>query len=370
VWKHVENNASRLAGYEPEWGLKITGRVKKLIGNKPYPDATITLYFPDPDTDISEDILNLMLKEELQYTTKTDSSGNYDFGYANFFGYRTLFLTSMTEKGKDAGEISIDPLFMPAEEFPVKIWKRRQIDSAYRFVAENYKKDYKLTDTILLDPVTVTDRKDGYLISDREITPRDDSTWMSLDYYMVGISPCLIIPCRGGGIHIANYNYFDTDGKRIDNRVHPSKISMKEVDRVKIYRKNDFAGLRGTKNIYTIDVYAKNGKFSTMNYAERIFVANVMPGSGGHMGYADSPKLNSLKPVVTGYYEARKFYKPKFEMTDINNYYGTYFWKPDIRTDANGEAILNYNPEKQPSGKIRIEGITDGGIPTVVRLFE
>jgi hypothetical protein len=254
---------------------------------------------------------------------------------------------------------------MPAEEFPVKIWKQYQIDSAYRFVAENYKKDYKLTDTILLDPVTVSNRKDGHLISDREITPGDVSTWMSLGYYTGGISPCLIIPCKSG--YIANYNYFDMDGKRISDSIHPSKISLEEIDRVVIYRKSDFEGLYRTKNIYTIDVYAKNGKFSKMNYAEKNAVANGgKSGSsfGFHFGNADNPELNSIKPVVTGYYEARTFYKPKFEMTDINNYYGTYFWQSDIRTDANGESVINYNPEKQPSGKIRIEGITDGGIPT------
>jgi hypothetical protein len=32
------------------------------------------------------------------------------------------------------------------------------------------------------------------------------------------------------------------------------------------------------------------------------------------------------------------------------------------------ESIIFYNPEKQPSGKIRIEGITNDGVPFAVKL--
>jgi hypothetical protein len=173
VWKHVENNVSHFAGHEMEQGLKITGHVKKLVGKKPYSNATVALFFPDPNADISTYIPNLMQKKGRRFT-QTDSLGNYNFGYMNFFGYRMLSLTSRTEKDKPAGEISINPLFMPAEEFPVKVWKQYRFDSIYALPVENYsQKNYRLTDTIVLDPVTISDRKDGHLISDREITPQD-----------------------------------------------------------------------------------------------------------------------------------------------------------------------------------------------------
>jgi hypothetical protein len=356
VWIHAEKGISDFAGYQQEHGLRISGHVKKLFGKKPYPNVNISLYFP-----------HIGLEKGIRYT-QTDSLGNYDFGYMDFWGNQGIFINSKSREDKDAGEIFMYPLCMPEEQFPVKVWRHYQTDSIYKFPDENYKKkDYKLTDTVVLDPVIIRGRNPkGWLMSDKEITPKDDSVWMSLHYYMGGISLCLIMPqCRD--IYIANYNYFDMDGKGIYNRIPPSKISMKEVDRVMVHRKDEFAGLHGMKYIYTIDVYAKNGKFSTMSYVTKILVANE--SSGFHFENIDNPKLNSLKPVINGYYEARKFYKPKFvETTDIDSYYGTYFWKPDIHTNANGETILNYNPEKQDFGKIRIEGISDKGIPFTVKL--
>jgi hypothetical protein len=139
VWKHIEKNIPKFPGHEIERGLKITGHVKKLVGNKPYPDATIAMSFPDPDADISEYIPNLVQKKGRRFT-RTDSLGNYSFGYMNFFGYRMISLTSRTEKDKPAGEISINPLYMPAEGFPVTVWKQYQIDSLHVLPVESYSK--------------------------------------------------------------------------------------------------------------------------------------------------------------------------------------------------------------------------------------
>jgi hypothetical protein len=347
VWIHAEKGISEFAGYQREHGLKISGHVKKLFGKKPYPNANIYLYFP-----------HIGLEKGIRYT-QTDSLGNYDFGHVDFWGNQDIFINSKSWKQKDAGEIFMYPLCMPEEQFPAKIWEHYQTDSTYKFPGMSYtKKDYKLSDTIVLDPVTIIGRNPkGWLMSDKEISEKDDKRWMSLSYYLGGKAFCLLFGCP------ANYNYFDMDGKRIYNRVPPSKISMKEVDRVIMYRKDKFQG-----SIYTIDVYAKYDKFSTMNYATKILVTNES-GGGFHYESTDNPKLSVIKPVVIGYYEARKFYKPRFvETADINSYYGTYFWKPDIRTNANGETILNYNPEKEFPGKVRIEGITNKGIPFTVKL--
>ncbi|MDR1224563.1 MAG: hypothetical protein LBL07_17045 [Tannerella sp.] len=346
VWIHTEKGLPGFSGYRQEQGLAIAGRVKKLWGKKPYPDANIYLFFP-----------HMGLEKGVRYT-QTDSLGRYDFGHVDFWGNQGIFINSRSWKQKEAGEIFLYPLCMPEEMFPVKARPHYEADSIYKFPAEHYeKKDWKVTDTIRLDLVTVVGRNPkGWLMSDHEITEKDDKRWQSLLFYLGGEAFCLAF----GGCP-ATYNYFDMDGKRIYNRVPPSKISMKEVDRVIVHRKDKFRG-----PFYTIDVYAKNGAFSTMNYATIKLVAN---GSGGgfHVEKIDNPQLSVLKPVVIGYYEARKFYRPEYVETSAG-YYGTLFWKPDIRTDANGEAALDYNPGKQVPGKARIEGLTDRGIPFTVKL--
>jgi hypothetical protein len=354
--------------------------------------------------------------KDIRYT-KTDSHGDFNFGYVNFMGYRMMHISSRTKKDKKTGEISVNPLYMPPEDFPVKAWKQYQTDSTYAFPVENYaKKNYRLTDTIVLDPVTITDRKDGYMMSDREISPKDDSLWMSLDYYLKGqASPLLTARKATYVLNSVKITFYDSNGKKMKSRVpHPSKISMKEIDRVRIYNKKEFPkaseipfGLSiidFTRSIYSVDVYSKNDGFTEQNYAtvttmddmsEEARIAEIkiddgyfeeiiklnhdyynssMPRYEGHSHglhtvTVDNVDYSSISSLMGGFYEERKFYTPKFHSPDdIRDYFGTYFWQADIRTGVNGEGAVAYNPEKQPSGKIRIEGLTDDGIPFAVKL--
>jgi hypothetical protein len=306
---------------------------------------------------------------------------------------------------------------MPAEEFPVKVWKQYLFDSIYALPVESYnQKNYRLTDTIVLDPVTISDRKDGHLISDREITPQDDSLWMSLERYLHGQAPGLIktgkVGERKGTFNDLKITFYDSNGRKIRSRVPPpATISMKEVDRVRIYKKDKFINadeipiidIKGnpifatnfTRSIHSVDVYSKQDGFTEQHYPSTIHKYKVLPSSltvnsaAGYyeeitnygeiadiIFYADihttaihDVDFSSISPIVGGYYAERKFYTPKFySVNDIKNYFGTYFWQADIRTDTNGEATVFYNPQKQPSGKIRIEGITNTGIPFAVKL--
>ncbi|MDR1129893.1 MAG: hypothetical protein LBK96_02805 [Prevotellaceae bacterium] len=51
----------------------------------------------------------------------------------------------------------------------------------------------------------------------------------------------------------------------------------------------------------------------------------------------------------------------------VENHFGAYYWNPNIRTGNNGEVLVSYNPKQQASGKNRIEGLTDDGIPFTVK---
>jgi hypothetical protein len=201
--------------------------------------------------------------------------------------------------------------------------------------------------------------------------------------------------------------FYDSNGRKMKSKApHPSKISMKEVDRVRIYNKHIFPSADEVypfspagfiKSIYSIDVYSKYDGFTEQNYASTVLMNDMSEGArianvvnaegyyeetikvnpdyyngniprydggsrGVHTVTIDKVDYSNISSPVGGYYEERKFYTPKFYSPDVKDYFGTYFWQADIRTDTNGEGIINYNPQKQPSGKIRIEGITVNGI--------
>jgi hypothetical protein len=188
---------------------------------------------------------------------------------------------------------------------------------------------------------------------DREMTPKD-SAWKALDLYVRGKTGLI----RG----IRVYNYFDRNGKKMDNSVSPDKISIKEVEHITIHRLDEFDFDGSTKSTFTIDVYAKQSKFTPQHYPTTVLMRN---SSGGYyFGTVGIVNYSAITPVVSGYYQARTFYKPKFgDITEAKKHFGTYYWNPNVRIENNGEASVDYNPEKQPFGKIRIEGITNDGIP-------
>jgi hypothetical protein len=355
VWKYMTEEFDNFPGYEPEKGLRVSGHVKKTTGKKNSPNVNVYMFFPD------DRIAGIRF-------AKTDSSGKYDFGYVDFYGDQYIFVNAKSEKNRNTGEIFVNPLCMTEDRFPVTVWTHYITDTTkYLFETESSKsKEYKLSDTTILDPAVIVGsklNKHDHLILDREITPKDED-WKALDLYVDGKTQL------SGGIY--DYSYFDRNGNRMDNRVPPSKISMKEVERITIHRRHEFDWDGSTKTIYTLNVYAKQSKFTVQNYPTRTMVSIPMSWNPKLVrNYFTYGPVNhsALTSAVQGYHHARTFYKPKFSnITQIQNHFGTYYWNPNIRTGNKGEIPVYYNPRQQPSGKIRIEGLTDDGIPFAARL--
>jgi hypothetical protein len=360
VWKHVAKEFDNFPGYEPEKGLRVSGHVKKTIGKKPSPNVNVYMFFPEDGI------------AEMRFA-KTDSSGKYDFGYVYFYGDQYMFVNAKSGKNRNTGEIFVNPLCMTEDRFPVTVWTHYKTDTAkHLFETESSEsKDYKLSDTAVLDPVIIAGskfHKHDYLILDREITPKEEN-WKALDLYVEGKTQLFA--------DVYDYRYFDRNGNRMDNRVPPSKISMKEVERITIHRRHEFKEFSMvTKYIYTINVYAKQSKFTVQNYPTRTLVSipqrdpSIIEHSLSQYYYTyEAVNRSALTSAVQGYHHARTFYKPKFSnITQIQNHFGAYYWNPNIRTGNSGEVTVYYNPRQQPSGKIRIEGLTDDGIPFAAKL--
>jgi len=77
-----------------------------------------------------------------------------------------------------------------------------------------------------------------------------------------------------------------------------------------------------------------------------------------------SPGIFSITPP--GFYKAREFYSPQYGVgesaTNLPDQRTTIFWKPDVATDANGNASFSfYNAEGVGNYKVIIEGIDTKG---------
>jgi hypothetical protein len=75
--------------------------------------------------------------------------------------------------------------------------------------------------------------------------------------------------------------------------------------------------------------------------------------------------MNVLDFMPKGYYVARKFYTPNYDVAAINkkpDLRSTIYWKPDLLTDENGNVAFSYfNGDTKGSYRVLVEGIDNNG---------
>ena len=82
------------------------------------------------------------------------------------------------------------------------------------------------------------------------------------------------------------------------------------------------------------------------------------------------PPLNFINQRVYGYYQARTFYSPKYDVPQPENkkpdLRTTIFWEPNIETDIEGNATISFfNADNRAIIKADVEGIAEPGVPMV-----
>jgi hypothetical protein len=121
---------------------------------------------------------------------------------------------------------------------------------------------------------------------------------MSLERYLHGQAPGLIKTGKVGELkgtfNDLKITFYDSNGKEIRSRVPPpATISMKEVDRVRIYKKEIFVNaneiplkdskgrliraINFTRSIHSVDVYSKQDGFTEQHYPSTIHKYTVLP---------------------------------------------------------------------------------------------
>jgi hypothetical protein len=78
--------------------------------------------------------------------------------------------------------------------------------------------------------------------------------------------------------------------------------------------------------------------------------------------------LNFINQRVYGYYQARTFYSPKYDVPqpEYNNpdLRTTILWEPNVVTDEDGNATISFfNADNKAIIKVDVEGIAERGAP-------
>ncbi|UOB18445.1 TonB-dependent receptor [Abyssalbus ytuae] len=349
LWKTLPEIKDSLS-YKAEKGFKISGIVKELLGKDPKENHNVRLIL------INEEGESIMLDDT------TNVEGRFKFDNIVFTGNSTMLLNTQNEKGKNRGMFILDSITQPPVAVDYK--KNNSISSTKsNTIEENIYKKHVLFDVPvmnLLDEVVLHGKKtDGirskYGLADHTYIPKENSPnfrdiYQLIQFAIPGIS------VSGNTVRFSRYN-------------SPTLIVIddviSEMEDLEFVIPDDVAKIEAL-NSSRAAIFGSRG-------ANGALVIYTKEGSGGSS--KRNKTFHSIVKEIQGFYNARIFYSPNYdkpakdifeeEKADIRN---TLYWNPDVHPDENGKAEVSYyNSEVDTTVKITLEGITDTGIPIVVK---
>lgn len=355
VWKELIEDNIKEPEFYIERGLNIIGKLVDNVNKKPIDNGRVTYFNIDGDAAYA----------------KTGKNGMFLLNDLVFFDTTEVVLQGQNSKGKRWVKFEIDPEVPAPKEsgifkeiifesdfddvFAKKSLERRNIDAAY-----NFDPDARLLDAVSIRAQRIEESEERklYAGATKSLSVNDIP---GADYM---VHPLQLLQGRMAGVQvIANPPGYDVlirgvgtfgsgtsplilfDNMPVDISFL-NAIPATEIENVDVFMGAEAAlfGVQGANGV--IAFYSRKG------------------GSQ----YSSEPGIINIRRA--GYSVAKEFYKPKYDVKQPEHVKPdkrvTLHWEPMIKTDANGKAWIEfYNHDNEADIEIRIEGITESGIPGV-----
>ena len=341
LWRRIEDTTLKI-NYEPEQGIAITGKVRRVGTNKPLSGITINLHAPKAFG-------------EKFFDAVTDSSGRFGIYGLNFYGYQYLYLNARNYSPKSKGK-SNSGGWLQVDSLMKDILPIHQAKSSFDSISYTGNAVLKLN----ISPSRQLKEVNIRAVKPYTIPPENRTVFMSEQKDYGNVLQYLLYT-----IPEAHTGAGDCGVILMDNNIRkPGTISVggSYADHSPMERstcQSDFLQLP-MSNVLKLTIYRWYDWLAGDFYL-RLRVSLVLrPGSLKVKDFFDDTMAD-----MVGYYKAREFYKPRFEKPDeIDLRTNTIHWEPDITTDATGKATVSFYNTAQ-TGKVRVivQGITNSGIP-------
>ncbi|HTJ49739.1 MAG TPA: TonB-dependent receptor plug domain-containing protein [Cyclobacteriaceae bacterium] len=342
TWKEVLADTLKPVNYYLEQGIVIRGKLLKTITNKPAKNSELKIMTSNSDL----------------LVIKTDSLGRFYTDNLVYFDSTELFIQTDNARGKQADlKFQLDP-FNPSTPLHV-ITLPTELPDAMAFleqtkiinqIAEGYKKEGEAT---VLKAVEVKATKEElssttklYGTADVTINMKDMPSTGYINILQVlqgrvaGVSvmgnpPTVSI--RGGGEPLFLLNGMQVDYTMISN------IPVNDVESIDVLKGASASIYGGRGGNGVIAIYTKKG------------------------GYTTRPAIGIHNLKYPGFYKAREFYSPKYDVAEGNekvpDIRNTLYWNPSIKTDKNGNVKISFfTSDVSAEYKVVMEGISKNGI--------
>jgi TonB-dependent SusC/RagA subfamily outer membrane receptor len=340
--------------YQPEKGLEISGMIKNLF-DKPINKGTITL---------------LPTKGGPLLSSVSDDKGIFHFSNLVFADSTRFVLSAVNAKGKKWTKIT----YFNDQAAPVTPLNQLQntstvSDTAMRFYLDNTKNDrnelinYGRGKGIMLKEVKIKDKKldDQYRTQSLAGAGFADQVMHADEIERISgpLSTSL-----DGRLHGVGFSMGPTGNAIPFSRSPPGGPMLVVVDGTEEIGPYDINQIPSSQ-IETIEVL-KYGNTAIYGMSGGNGVLIITTKQGGGINPKDIASIGVLPIAPVGFYKAREFYSPKYDNTNLatkqRDLRSTIFWRPEIKTDKEGNASFDYyNADGIGIYKVVIEGIDDKG---------
>lgn len=378
IWNKPEEYMTK--AIQEEEGFTISGKVLKVVGNKPVTEGTVDLKA------FNNDFMHMDIVE-------INEEGEFKFENVYFLDSASVFIQARNEKDKLSFKVRLDSIFNNFPELSVKYILKEgatEVKQAelYQRQYDNLQalKEYTLaTGSFYIEEVSVYEHRrkkdDGHFriyskpSNSREITNRD-LAYMSVIDYMQGrfagvtVTKDMNIIIRGGS------GMSSGPARTMGERSTASDRAMKPYERKEEYTSALLLldGFPVSKDVFlsipmsdidVVEVLKNPSEVSIFGMRGMGGVVSIFTKKGGVPDYSSKYIPGTIAVKLAGYASNRVFYSPRYSKKNINSpkpdHRIVQYWDPNIFTE-NGKASVSFFTSDDISRyKVYVEGITSEG---------
>lgn len=352
-WKQVLENSNQDITYQPEKGLEITGTVKNMF-NSPISKGTVTLIPAAGGSLLS---------------AQSDNKGVFHFSNLSFTDTTHFVLSAVNAKGRNSTKLTYladkpEPVtiqqlsFQPVTDTVVSAYidnaKRERNELVNyghikgRMIREVKIRGIKVDDKYETQSLAGAGHADQVMHRE-EIEKISGQLSTSLNGRLHGIVFFKGAPYFFGDAMMVIVDGIEMQGDiSAGGAVQPFSVNLlnsTDVETVEVlkYASASIYGMRGGNGVLIITTR-----------------------KGSRTEAKDIASIGILPITVQGFYKAREFYSPKYDVTNLNNkqrdFRSTIYWKPELVTNQEGNASFDYyNADGTGTYRVVIEGIDEKG---------
>jgi TonB-dependent SusC/RagA subfamily outer membrane receptor len=352
-WNNFKDKLPDTA-FKREPGLEISGKIKKLMGQKGVEDGKVSL------------IMKSKAGEVFISETQSDSTGVFRFPPSFFPDSVSAFLQGVNKHNRRNIEVINLSTFKPTApvtfkslSFPVPGDEQQSNFNRMANLRLLEDKAYNPGKyEILLDEVTVVKNKldpmnesanDGhfriYGMADNVLKVEDNMFAPDIWTLMSGRLSGVLV--SGNSVSVrGNTPIFLLDGIPIEKDFLDG-IPVSDIDKIEV--------LKNASNLAVFGVRGANGVIAV--YTKH-----------GETVYREEYYKGIINDKLRGYYLAREFYSPNYETSNIerSDHRATIYWNPEIVSDSTGTAKFSFFTSDDPGFMLlKVEGLSFDGKPGV-----